>query len=78
MSKTKPYLSACRCVFKRTSVSPYEDGIAIGPDFGVSDVQIIPDDYPLTILPEVYNYHLDWTHSIDGDALFARHTKQGD
>lgn len=74
----KTSVSACRCRFKRTQKSQPEEGIAITPSFGLSDVIAIVADgnkKSQVITKPVYNYWLDWTHSIDGDAIAALHNE---
>ena len=74
-------LSACRCTFKRQEKDAPEKGIAITRAFGLSDVVVIvPDDasMPVDVLMEVWNYHLDWTHSIDGCALWAQYQRNSE
>jgi hypothetical protein len=66
--------SVCHCTFRRERNSPRESGYAITNKFGdMSNVLIIiPDDVTAKtkiVLHNVWDYHLDWTHSIDGTHL---------
>lgn len=65
-------VSACKCSFVRfEGKGEWETGIAVTTVFGLSSViAIVPDDAttPIDIPNEVWDYRLDWTHSIDGDA----------
>jgi len=63
--------SACRCRYQEFEHDDWLTGTAITNDFGVFNVHTIVGDNG-DILTEVYNYKLDWTHSIDGGALAAK------
>lgn len=65
-------LSACRCEFQEERRKRSETGIAITIGHGSDNVVcIIPDTATtyIDVLKDVWNYQLDWSHSIDGDAL---------
>lgn len=63
--------SACRCRYVELENSEWLSGTAICNSFGESTVHAIIGDNG-DILTTVYDYRLDWTHSIDGNALAAQ------
>ena len=67
-------LSACRCTFKASARGKWQDGIAITTEFCVSNVVVIIPDTAKShkdVLKTVWDYNLDWFHSIDGSSLEA-------
>lgn len=72
-------ISACYAQFKREKNSNWESGIAVTTAHGLSVViAIFPEDAttPIDIPADIWDYRLDWTHSLDGSLMDSLHPRK--